>query len=316
MRFLQRLAMLLIVLLLVSFLSFLLANLLPGNLAIDILGPAATKAGIAEIDRQLHLSQPLLVRYFEWLGNALRGNLGESYHTGQPVSQALDQRLPVTAELLVLSQIIALAVAVPLGILSALRPGGNVDKAAGAGSFGLLAFPPYVLAVLLVLVFAVRFHVFPATGYVPLTQDPLGNIRDLLLPAITLALGSIAIYIRVLRAEMINTLQENFIIMARSKGLPTWQILLRHALRPSSFALVTVVGLNVGGLIGGAFLIEQVFALPGIGLLTLQSVYDHDFLVVQGVVLVVATVYVVVNFLVDMLYLVIDPRTRHVVATR
>jgi peptide/nickel transport system permease protein len=200
--------------------------------------------------------------------------------------------------------------------MSALRPGSSLDKAAGAGSFGLLAFPPYVLAVLLVLVFAVRFRVFPATGYVPLTQDPLGNIRDLLLPAITLALGSIAIYIRVLRAEMINTLQENFIIMARSKGLPTWQILLRHALRPSSFALVTVAGLNVGGLIGGAFLIEQVFALPGIGLLTLQSVYDHDFLVVQGVVLVVATVYVVVNFLVDMLYLVIDPRTRHVVATR
>jgi peptide/nickel transport system permease protein len=218
--------------------------------------------------------------------------------------------------LLVLSQIIALAVAVPLGILSALRPGGNLDKAAGAGSFGLLAFPPYVLAVLLVLAFAVRFRVFPATGYVPFTEDPLGNIRDLLLPAITLALGSIAIYVRVLRAEMINTLQENFIIMARSKGLPTRQILLRHALRPSSFALVTVAGLSVGGLIGGAFLIEQVFALPGIGLLTLQSVYDHDFLVVQGVVLVVATVYVVVNFLVDMLYLVIDPRTRHVVATR
>ena len=174
-RFLQRLLMLLIVLLLVSFLSFLLANLLPGNLAIDILGPAATKAGIAELDRQLHLSQPLLVRYFDWLGNALRGNLGESYHTGQPVSQALAQRLPVTAELLVLSQVIALAVAVPLGILSALRPGGKLDKAAGAGSFGLLAFPPYVLAVLLVLAFAVRFRVFPATGYVPLTQDPLGK---------------------------------------------------------------------------------------------------------------------------------------------
>jgi peptide/nickel transport system permease protein len=306
--------MLLIVLLLVSFLSFLLANLLPGNPAIDILGPIATKAGIAEVDRQLHLNQPLLVRYFDWLGGVLRGNLGESYHTGQPVSQALAQRLPVTAELLVLSQIISLALAVPLGILSALRPGGRLDKVTSAGSFGLLAFPPYVLAVLLVLAFAVRFRIFPATGYVPLTQDPLGNLRDLLLPAITLAIGSTAIYIRVLRAEMINTLQENFIIMARAKGMPTWHILLRHALRPSSIALVTVVGLNVGGLIGGAFLIEQVFALPGVGLLTLQSVYDHDFLVVQGVVLVVAAAYVLVNFFVDMLYLVIDPRTRRVVA--
>ena len=314
MRFLQRVVMLLIVLLLVSFLSFLLANLLPGNPAIDILGPVATKSGIAEIDRQLHLNQPLLIRYFDWLGGVLRGNLGQSYHTGQPVSQALAQRLPVTAELLVLSQIISLALAVPLGILSALRPGGRLDKVTGAGSFGLLAFPPYVLAVLLVLVFAVRFRIFPATGYVPFTQDPIGNLRDLLLPSITLAIGSTAIYIRVLRAEMINTLQENFIIMARAKGMPTWHILLRHALRPSSIALVTVVGLNVGGLIGGAFLIEQVFALPGIGLLTLQSVYDHDFLVVQGVVLIVATAYVLVNFAVDMLYLVIDPRTRRVVA--
>ncbi len=315
MKIIQRLAALLVVLLLVSFLSYLLTNLLPGNPAIDILGPSATKAGIAAVEHQLHLNRPLLVRYLDWLGAVLHGNLGRSYHTNQPVSQALAQRLPVTVELLFLSQVISLVIAIPLGVLSALRPGRKLDQMVGAGSLAFLSVPPYTLAVLFVLVFAVKLKVFPATGYVPFTQSPLPNLRDMVLPAITLALGTTAVYVRVLRAEMIATLQENFIVMARAKGLPTWYILIRHALRPSSFALVTVAGLNVGTLIGGAFLIESVFSLPGIGLLTLQSVYSHDFLVVQGVVVVVAAAYVLVNFLVDALYLVIDPRTRHAAAS-
>jgi peptide/nickel transport system permease protein len=184
-----------------------------------------------------------------------------------------------------------------------------------------------MLGVLLVYLFAVTFHIFPATGYNPLADpsslltwpwnwrpwnwDWAGNLRSVILPAITLAVGSMAVYMRVLRTDMIATLREDFITMARAKGMPTGHILLRHAFRPSTFALVTVAGLNIGALLTGAFIVEYIFQLPGIGLLTLSAIYARDYLVVQGSVLVVAVGFVVINVLVDLLYSAIDPRTRH-----
>jgi len=308
----RRLVQLVGVLLVVTFFSYLLLNLLPGNVAVAVLGPNATAAGIAHVTAELHLNQPLPQRYIEWLWQVLQGNFGESYHTHEAVSTSLAQRLPVTIELLVISQILAFAFAIPLGILAALRPWGWLDNISSITAFGFLALPPYVLGVILVLIFAVSLHWFPATGYTPFLTDPGANIHDMILPSITLAVGSLAVYLRVLRAEMIATLQEDYITMAVAKGMPTWRILTRHALRPSTIALVTVAGLNVGALIGGAFLVEYIFALPGVGVLATESIFSKDYLVVQGIVVVVAVAYVVVNFCVDLLYLFLDPRARGV----
>jgi peptide/nickel transport system permease protein len=305
-----RLAQLVVVLLAVSGVAFLLLNHLPGNPVITLLGPAATPEAVAQLTAQLGLDRPAWLRYFIWLGNALRGDLGSSYVNHQPVLLSIEQRLPVTFELLFLSQVVALTLAVPLGIVAALRPGRAFDRLASGGAFGLLSIPGFILAELLVYLFAVRYNLFPATGYVHLTEDPFQNLRSLTLPSITLGLGSMAVYMRVLRTDMIATLRQDFITMARAKGLPTWWILLRHALRPSTFTLVTVGGLNVGTLIGGAFIVEYIFQVPGLGLLTINSIYARDYLVVTSTTVLVAAGFVIVNLLVDFFYTFLDPRVR------
>lgn len=312
MRFLARRTVALVaVLLVVTLLSYALISLLPGDPAITILGPNATPKAVAQIRLQLHLNDPFIVRYFRWLGNLLQGDLGISYLNKQAVGHALATRLPVTLEMLFISQVVALGVSIPLGILSAYRPNAKADRAITGGAFLLLSMPAFIFAILLVYVFAVHWHVFPATGYTPFRDSPIDNLKSLFLPSMTLAVGSIAVYVRVLRAEMIATLQEDYIMVARAKGMPTWYILIRHALRPSTFTLTTVAGLNIGSLIGGAFIVEYIFALPGIGFYTVTSIYQRDYLAVQGAIVVVAAGYVIVNFIVDMLYPVLDPRTRH-----
>jgi peptide/nickel transport system permease protein len=181
-------------------------------------------------------------------------------------------------------------------------------------AFGFLAVPNFIVGVVLVLVFAVQLGWVPATGYTPFFDSPFENLRAMILPAVTLALAELATYMRLLRTDLITTLQEDFITMARAKGLSSWRILLRHALRPSSFSLVTVAGLNIGRLIGGTVIVEFIFALPGIGALAVGSIFSKDYLVVQGTVLVIALGYVLVNFAVDLLYASIDPRVRHAAA--
>lgn len=296
----------------VSVLSFMLLQLLPGDPAVLILGPSATAAAVHALHHQLGLDRPLWAQYFHWLNRVtVHHDLGFSYQNHQTTITALHQRLPVTLELIILSQIIAFAIAVPLALASATKPGSLVDRVTTTASFGFLAIPDFILGVLLVFIFAVRFHLFPATGYTPLTADPVQNLRSMVLPAFTLAMGSQAVYLRLLRTDLITTLQQDFIAMARAKGLPYRYILLRHAFRPSSFSLVTVSGLEVGRLIGGTFIVEVIYALPGIGSLAVQSIYTKDYLVVQGTVLVVAIGYVCVNFLIDLLYTALDPRIRH-----
>jgi peptide/nickel transport system permease protein len=307
----KRLVPAVVVLFVVSVLSFFLINLLPGDPCISILGPSATTQARTQCRHDLGLDRSLPARYGHYVSNAFQGNLGKSYLNGQTVGKAIKQALPVTIELLIVSQLIALLVAIPFGILAALRPNGVFDQLSTGAVFGLLAIPAFMLGVLLVYLFAVTFHFFPATGYTPLTQNLGQNIKSVILPSLTLALGSLAVYMRVLRTDMIATLREDFITMARAKGMSTSHILLRHALRPSTFALVTVAGINVGALISGVFIVEYIFQLPGIGLLTLNSIYARDYLVVQGTVLVVAAGFVLVNLFVDFLYVAIDPRTRH-----
>jgi peptide/nickel transport system permease protein len=307
----KRVVLAIVVLFVVTLFSFVLLHNLPGDPCVARLGASATAKGLAQCRHQIGLDQSLPAQYVQYLDHSLHGNLGTSYLNGQTVGKAIKQALPITVELLVLSQLIALIVAIPMGILAALRPDGVFDQLSTGAAFGLLAIPAFMLGVLLVYLFAVTFHIFPATGWTPLTQDLGDNLKHAILPSLTLALGSLAVYMRVLRTDMIATLREDFITTARAKGMPTSHILLRHAFRPSTFALVTVAGINIGTLITGAFLVEFIFQLPGIGLLTLSSIYSRDYGIVQATVLVVAVGFVLINLLVDLLYAAIDPRTRH-----
>jgi peptide/nickel transport system permease protein len=309
---LRRLPSLLATLFAVSLLTFLMTSLLPGDPALQILGAEnATPEAIKAVRTDLGLDDPLPVRYLHWIGDALTGDFGRSYRTNEPVSSAIAERLPVTAEIGILAIVIALAIAIPVGMLSAYRAGTRTDKLISSTSFGLLAVPNFMVAILLILVFAVWLGVLPATGWVNFTDNPVQNLRSALLPALSLAVAEMAVYTRLLRTDMIATLQQDFVTMARVKGVSNRRILFRHALRPSSFSLMTVAGVQVGAIIGGSVVIETLFAVPGIGRLLLEAVLVRDLLMVQGVALVIAVSYVVVNFTVDILYSYLDPRISH-----
>lgn len=295
----------------VTIATFVLANLLPGDPVLALLGENATPEAIEVLRQKLGLDRPLMVRYADWLFSALQGDFGASYRTEEPVFEMIMQRLPVTLEIVVLTQIVALAVAVPGGIFSAWRARGKFDRAAMAGSLGLLSMPPFLIGILLIYLFALKLGWLPATGFVPLDESLLENLQSVALPVLALALAEIPVYLRLLREDMMQTLQQDFITVARAKGMPPRRILMSHALRPSSFSLITVVGVNVGRLIGGAIIVEVLFALPGIGSLLIESVYQQDFMVLQGIVLFVAVAFVLVNATVDALYNFLDPRTSH-----
>jgi len=301
---------LLVILLAATALTFFITNVLPGDAAVAILGDSATPADIASLRTELGLDRNIVVRYVDWLGHALRGDLGKSYRTRENISTMIADRLPVTLELILLTQLIALVFAVPAGILAAYRSRTKVDSALATVSIGLLSTPAFVKGILLIYLMSVLLGWFPASGYKSLSDGLGANLHSLALPAMTLALAEFPVYMRLLRADMISTLQQDYILVARAKGLSVREILLGHALRPSSLSLVTVVGINLGRLVGGAVVIETLFALPGIGQMLVNAVYQHDQFVIQGVVLVIATGFVLINLLVDLMYAVIDPRVR------
>jgi peptide/nickel transport system permease protein len=307
----RRLVYLVPVLVAVSLLTFLIASLLPGDLAYVILGDQATPDKVAALRHDMGLDQPIWWRYLSWLGHVLQGDFGRSFRTGQTVLQAVSERLPVSIELMLLAELAALAIGIPLAIACAVRSGSAFDRFVTGSAFGMLSVPAFLAAILLIYLFAVELRWLPATGYVPFGEDPVGNLRSFVLPALTLALGEWPVLMRVLRSDMIATLQEDYIAMARAKGLRPTRILLVHALKPSSLTLVTVTGINIGRLIGGTVIVESVFALPGIGRLLLGAIYTRDLIILQGVVLFVACGYVLMNFVVDLLYAVLDPRIRH-----
>ena len=307
----RRLLYLVPVLVAVSLLTFLIASLLPGDLAYVILGDQATPEKVAALRHDMGLDQPIWWRYLSWLGHVLQGDFGRSFRTGQTVLQAVTERLPVSLELMVLAELGALAIGIPLAIACAVRSGSAFDRFMTGSAFGMLSVPAFLSAILLIYLFAVELRWLPATGYVPFGEDAIGNLRSFLLPALTLALGEWPVLMRVLRSDMIATLQEDYIAMARAKGLKPSRILLVHALKPSSLTLVTVTGINIGRLIGGTVIVESIFALAGIGRLLLGAIFTRDLIILQGMVLFVACGYVLMNFVVDMLYAVLDPRIRH-----
>ncbi|PZG19556.1 ABC transporter permease [Nonomuraea aridisoli] len=307
---LHRLVRLVVVLLVVTFLSYALLNLLPGDPVTQILGMSATEESREQLRRELGLDQPLVVRYLDWLGGLLTGDFGESYITRMSVGAELAERLPVTLELLIAAEIVALGLAVPLGVAAARRAGRGLDQALTALSFALLSTPVFVLGVLLILIFAVTWNVLPATGWTSLSVDLGWNLTSVILPAVTLGCGQLAVYARLLRTDLIATLQEDYIVLARARGLSPRRIMWRHALRPSAISLITAIGLNMGALIGGTVIIETLFGLPGIGRLIVDSIFSRDYLTVQGGVVLISVGYVVVNFAVDVVYAAVDPRIR------
>lgn len=304
----------LVVVLLVTMAVLALLSLAPGSVAAVILGENATPSAIAEMNARLGLDRPFWVQYGSWLGRAVTGDLGSSPLTGQSVTAAIVDRLPVTLELAVLGLLIALVVAVGLAVLSAARPDGPLDKGITAISSVLLSVPAFIAGPLLIYVFAIGLRWFPVIGWSPISEGIGPNLRGALLPAVAIALAEVAAFHRLLRADLVATLREDFIGAARAKGLGGGYVMFRHALRPSSFSLITLAGINLGRLIGGTVIVEVLFGLPGLGQLIATSIIARDVVTVQGVVVFVAVVYVVVNTAVDLSYRLIDPRIRKAAA--
>lgn len=307
---LPRLVRLIAVLLAVTAASFSMVSLLPGDTVTAVLGARASDADKAAARAELHLDDPLPVRYGHWLVDAVQGDLGTSFRTKQPVAEALGQRLGVTLELVLLSQLIALSLAVPMAIFGALRPGSWLDRVLSGAQLAMLATPGYLVAVTLMAIFAVKLGWFATTGYVHLTDDPFGNVKSLLLPSIALGLEQVALYARVLRTDLVTTFDQDFIWFARAKGNSTRRIVINHALRPSSIGVVTLTGISLGRMIGGTVLVEAIFSLPGLGRFTIDAINNRDFVALQGAVVVLTVGFVLVNFLADILHGVLDPRIR------
>ena len=324
---LKKVAQLVFVLLVVSFLTFIMVDQLPGDTVDVRCGFGCTEEQRVELRQQYGLDRPLPVQYGTWLKTlVVDGDLGASRVNGVPVSESLADRLPVTVFLVIYSQAIALTIGLLLGTASARKPGGVVDRLS-AGLAGLaISVPNYVFAFFAILLFAVTFgffNVIATDANVEILLPDVGaqlsnfgnNLYLLLLPAVCLALAELAVYARLLRNDLIATLQEDYVTMARAKGLPARQIMWRHAFRPSTFSLATVAGINMGRLIGGTIVIEFIFAINGMGSFIVSSIYQRDVIPLQGAVLVVATAYVVINFTVDLLYAFLDPRIRDARAT-
>ena len=305
----KRLVLLIIIIFFVSVAAFFLVHLLPGNPAAAILGPNDTPQNQALLNKQLGLDKSLWMQYFIWIGHVFQGNLGQSFTTHQTTTSILAESFPIDIELILISQVMALIVAVPMAMAASRRPDRLFDQFSNGVAFGMLALPPFVIGPLLVLLFAVHWHVFPGpASYVPLTQNFWKNIHTMLLPAIVLALGSIVIYFRLLRNDLIATLQEDFITMARSKGLSDRRIMWRHALRPSSVSLLASAGVTISGLIAGTFVVELLLQLPGLGFQIISAINQDDYTVVQGITLVVAVTIVLINFIFDFIFTIVDPR--------
>lgn len=306
----RRLGRLTIVLAAVTFVTFLLVSVLPGDVAYDIAGMDSSEEEVQKIREDLGLDRPILVRYTEWVAGILVGDWGQSYRTDEDVWSLIVQRFPISLELMILAQLIALTLAVPMGVLSAYRPGSRADQTIGVLAFASVSMPSFMTAILLIYGVSLGLGWLPATGYEPLSAGIWENLKPMILPALSLGLVEWTVLMRTLRAEMTSVLQEDYIQLARAKGMSDTHILIVHALRPSSFSMITILGLQVGRLLGGAIIIEQIFGIPGVGRLLVNAVFTRDFIIIQGCVTFFAITFVVVNFLVDVAYAWLDPRIR------
>ena len=299
------------VMLVVTVFVFALLHLAPGDPAAIIAGDLATADDIAKIRTRLGLDQPLLVQFFTWINQLLHGDLGNSIFSAHPVSQLIGQRLEPTLALTLTTLVISVLLAVPLGIVAAARAGSAIDR--GVMAFAVLGFsvPGFVVGYALIWLFAIELDWLPVQGYTPLAQGFRPWLANIILPSITLAMVYMALIARITRASMLETLSQDYIRTAHAKGLGAPAVLVGHALRNASVPIVTVIGIGVALLIGGVVVTESVFAIPGLGRLTVDAILRRDYPVIQGIILVFSGAYVVVNIIVDMLYTVIDPRIRY-----
>jgi peptide/nickel transport system permease protein len=294
----------------VTFVVFGLILLIPGDPAITIAGPDATPEQIETIREGLGLNRPFIIQYFDWLGSALQGDLGTSLFTSRAVTTSIMESLPVTLTLTLTAILISLLISVPLAIVSATRRGGWIDRLATVTSSIGIALPSFWLGLMLVLLFSITLGWLPATGYVPLAQDPAAWLQHILLPALTLGVAAAAESTRQLRGSIIEVLQQDYVRTARAKGLRTRMVIGKHVLKNASVPLVTVIGLQVTLLLGGAIVVEQVFGVPGLGQVAISAVTTRDIPVIQGVVLVAVLVAMLSNLLVDLTYGYLNPKVR------
>lgn len=309
-----RLLQLAVVFVVVTFFTVTLMSLVPGKPEVIVIPFDATPGQTQrqQFREQNDLDKPLVVRWARWAGRFVTGNMGNLYSsTGtNPVSATVKSAAPISALLILYTQLVALAVSIPLAIAAAYRNGRWVDKAISTMAFSFLSLPGFAVALVLSYVFAVNLHWLPATGYSPPSDGLLLHFKSVVIPVFALSLGQIAVYMRLLRSDLVATLQEDFILMAKSKGISNRRVLWRHALRPSSLTLLTVVGLNVGNLIGGTIVVEALFSIPGMGMQIAAAILGRQYVALQSYVAIIAIFFVLLNFLVDYLYTVLDPRIR------
>jgi len=306
----RRVAISIVTLFVISLIVFAGVRMIPGDPARVMGGTDADAAGLAEIRQKYGLDDPIPVQYLRWIGLAVRGDLGESIRTRESVMWTVARKLPITMELALLSLLVALALAIPAGVFSAVRRNTVWDLLANAVSLCGLSVPSFWLGIMLILLLSVRLHWLPASGFVPLWENPLGNLQRMLMPAFVLGAGLAAVLMRQTRNSMIDILSADYIRTAWSKGLASRAVIFRHAFRNGLIPVVTILGLQTGALMGGAVVTEQIFVVPGFGRLIVEAVFTRDYPLVQGVVLITASAYVLVNLLVDLSYSVLNPRIR------
>jgi peptide/nickel transport system permease protein len=304
----RRLLLMLPVAFLVTVGVFMLIHLSPGDPALVIVGEDRTPQAIAEIHRQLGLDQPLYVQYFIWVGHIIRGDWGRSITTHEPVATAILERLPATLELGITALVWSLLVAIPLGTIAAVRRGSVVDQLATGITVSGVSIPNFFIGIVLIFLLSVTLRIFPFGGYVPITEDPLQSLRHVVLPAIALGTAGAAINMRFTRSSMIEVLNLDYVRTAWAKGASWRRVVFVHALKNALIPVVTIVGIQIGGIIEGAVVTETVFTWPGVGRLAVESIFNRDYTVVQGIVLLAAFSYMFANLLVDVVYAWLDPR--------
>lgn len=297
-------------LILVSLFVFTLQKLLPGDPVLAMAGEERDPAVMEYLRDKYRLNDPVPVQYIHWVGNVLQGDFGTSLRTEQPVTTLLASKLPVTLELAVLALIIALLVGIPTGVISAVRKGTTMDYGANVFALSGISIPHFWLGLVLILIFAVKLHWLPASGFVPLHEDFGQNLKTLILPAFVLGAGLSGVLMRHTRSAMLEVLRTDYVRTARAKGLFPRTVIFKHALRNALMPIVTLTTLLFGELLGGAVLTEQVFSIPGFGKMIVDAVFNRDYAVVQGVVLCVAIGFLLLNLLADVLYRMINPRLR------
>lgn len=292
----------------VSILLFILINALPGNASMSVMSEASSKEYVEAMRQKMGLDKPPVERYFVWLKDALHGNLGSSLLTTETVAEKLALRFPITMEITLVAMLISVAIALPLGVLSALKRNSAYDIAGSLVSMVGVAMPSFWLGLLLVMYFAVNKRLLPASGFVPFAEDPVANIRCIILPCLSVGFGFAATIMRQTRSALLEVLEQDYILTAYAKGIKHKVVIWRHAMRNALIPVLTVTAMQIGRLIGGAVVTETVFAIPGMGTAIVSAITNRDYPVAMGMILVVVAVVVIINTIVDVLYLLIDPR--------